>query len=306
MKTLKNPLIPAIVLFLVLLGTVKHNALVYLRISPENFPEPWNFIYAAFIVLSIDAAVMVFVIHGKKVAAGVFSFAIMLVNLLYFLPAEELVEKFPHDPVFSVKIAASLIFSGMYAYAIYQFSELFVKDIKEDEKERKRRKKSVNAGFEVNSPELPQNSLFPNQGITAVNGEFSLHGEKGNQGITPVNGGIPHAGKNGESGITREKTGIPLQEKRESEGNSHDNLGNPPEGKGEFPPVNVDSEAGIPLREISEEVRFLVKKWETETIESLKEKRKYRRSQLGKKPDHLKKDQYFQELQAISVILNKP
>ena len=294
MKTLKNPLIPAIVLFLVLLGTIKHNALVYLRISPENFPEPWNFIYAAFIVLSIDAAVMVFVIHGKKVAAGVFSFAIMLVNLLYFLPAEELVAKFPHDPVFSVKIAASLIFSGMYAYAIYQFSELFVKDIEEDEQERKQRKTGEK---QENSQAISKKTPVPKQEKQA----FSQVLPRETPGKTPV----PGQEKQEFSHFPSQETPVPNGEKREFSLFSPEKTPGQNGRNAEENGKAAGSEAGV-LGEIPQELTGIVRKFGKYPASELRKKLKRRQEGMEREalPD-AKKEQYEAEIAGISFILAK-
>lgn len=131
MNRLKQPWLTATVLILVLLSTARHNAAVYLRITTDHFPYLWlDWTYAIFIVVALDFAVLLFAIHGEKQIAGVFAFLIFLTNLAYYMPDAQIMDLVRTTNFWLGALIAS-IFSGMYGYAIYKFSEIFVQDVKE-------------------------------------------------------------------------------------------------------------------------------------------------------------------------------
>jgi hypothetical protein len=152
MKTLKKPWITLFALVLILLCTVKHSAWVYLQISPFNFPAPWDWVYACVIVLALDIAVLIFAIHGRRITAGIYAGLIFLTNLLYYLPSTWWITE--------AKVLGMLIFAGMFSYAVFIFSELFVQDVEKDWKIRRKqsRKKSENLPETVqeNFPASPE------------------------------------------------------------------------------------------------------------------------------------------------------
>lgn len=102
----------------VLLFTVKHSAVVLMEVSPVKTGHAWlDWVYSAGAVLTLDAAVFIFAIHRMKWQAIIFALVIFAVNLIYFRT----------DIPYRNWIAASLL-SATFAYAVYSFTELFVKD----------------------------------------------------------------------------------------------------------------------------------------------------------------------------------
>lgn len=123
MKILRTEYAALVGIFLILLATIKHAFEVYTAVMYiDTEPTLWQNVYIAIMLIAIDFAVILFTIHGNSYAAQIFAFMIFLVNLFAFwqdIPwegwkIEAIVNYFP-----------GLLFSSMFAYGLYYFTDLF-------------------------------------------------------------------------------------------------------------------------------------------------------------------------------------
>lgn len=123
MKILRTEYAALVGIFLILLATIKHAFEVYTAVMYiDAEPTIWQNVYIAIMLIAIDFAVILFTIHGNSYAAQTFAFMIFLVNLFAFwqeIPwegwkIEAIVNYFP-----------GLLFSSMFAYGLYYFTDLF-------------------------------------------------------------------------------------------------------------------------------------------------------------------------------------
>ena len=120
-KFLQSPNFLLIVIFLSLLNNVDHAAYIYLKISRENFEsEILNQVWAAFVVIVIELSIITFVIHDRKIEAGIYALSIFGINILYYDGLKFI------DHLWICRSSATL-FSLMFAYSIYVFSDLYFK-----------------------------------------------------------------------------------------------------------------------------------------------------------------------------------
>lgn len=88
---------------------------------PETEPSLWQMIYIAVMLIAIDFAVLIFTIHGNSYAAQTFAFLIFLVNLFAFwhhIP-------WPGWNPSAFGYIPGFLFSGMFAYGLYYFTDVF-------------------------------------------------------------------------------------------------------------------------------------------------------------------------------------
>lgn len=122
MRFLRTEYAALVGMILILLATVKHAFEVYLMVMyPETEPSLWQMIYIAVMLIAIDFAVLIFTIHGNSYAAQTFAFLIFLVNLFAF---------WQHIPWPGWNPSAfgyipGFLFSGMFAYGLYYFTDVF-------------------------------------------------------------------------------------------------------------------------------------------------------------------------------------
>ena len=122
MKFLRTEYAALIGILLILLATVKHAFEVYTSVMyMDSDPDIWQKVYIAIMLIAIDFAVLLFTIHGNNYAAQTFAFMIFLVNLYAFWHPISLpkwgIEWFIYFPGF--------LFSAMFAYGLYYFTDLF-------------------------------------------------------------------------------------------------------------------------------------------------------------------------------------
>lgn len=122
MRFLRTEYAALVGMILILLATVKHAFEVYLMVMyPESEPSLWQMVYIAVMLIAIDFAVLIFTIHGNSYAAQTFAFLIFLVNLFAFwhhIP-------WPGWELSAFKYFPGLLFSGMFAYGLYYFTDVF-------------------------------------------------------------------------------------------------------------------------------------------------------------------------------------
>lgn len=100
-----------------LLANVKHAAAVYLLISPVGTGIPlFDWCYAVFVVLCLDASVFVFTLQGNTRAAIVFAAALCVISLIYYTSDGEWTWE---------ELVGIVCFSGLFAYASYAYADLF-------------------------------------------------------------------------------------------------------------------------------------------------------------------------------------
>ena len=90
-------------------------------------PSLWQMFYVAIMLLAVDYAVLQFTIHGNDYAAQTFAFFIFLLNLYAFW--EHLA--WPGWGVGLLKYFPGIIFSGMFAYGLYYFTDIFSQLLKD-------------------------------------------------------------------------------------------------------------------------------------------------------------------------------
>ncbi len=120
MNRIKSEWAALIGLVLVLLTTIKHNVAVYASLTGIQ-PGTWLYLYALLMVLAIDAAIIVFASNGNKRAAMGFSIAVAGLNLYYY--------HIEGVDILSWAALPAAIFSGITAYSIYWFTEIFLSRI---------------------------------------------------------------------------------------------------------------------------------------------------------------------------------
>ena len=122
MKFLRTEYAALVGMILILLATVKHAFEVYLMVMyPTSSPSLWQMVYIAVMLIAIDFAVLIFTIHGNSYAAQTFAFLIFLVNLFAFwhhIP-------WPGWNPNAFSYIPGLLFSGMFAYGLYYFTDVF-------------------------------------------------------------------------------------------------------------------------------------------------------------------------------------
>lgn len=122
-KHLQSPNVLLLVIVLTLLNNVDHAAFIYMKVTRDNFIYDWaNEAYAIFVVIVIELAILQFVVHNRKVEAAIYAGAIFFINLLYFDGLKLI------DYLTICQVAAT-IFSLMFSYSIYVFTELYMKVI---------------------------------------------------------------------------------------------------------------------------------------------------------------------------------
>jgi len=131
MKFLRTEYAALLGILLILLATVKHAFEVYTSVMYMDVdPDIWQKVYIATMLIAIDFAVLLFTIHGNSYAAQTFAFMIFLVNLYAFWHPISLpewgIEWFIYFPGF--------LFSAMFAYGLYYFTDLFSDLLREENK----------------------------------------------------------------------------------------------------------------------------------------------------------------------------
>jgi len=122
MKFLRTEYAALVGMGLILLATVKHAFEVYTQtMYPSSEPSIWESIYIAIMLIAIDFAVLLFTIHDNRYAAQTFASLIFLLNLFAFWQNtswggwnESMLLYIP-----------GLLFSGMFAYGLYYFTDVF-------------------------------------------------------------------------------------------------------------------------------------------------------------------------------------
>ena len=108
-----------LIIVLVMLNNVEHLAYVHQMIARKLFgTTELNWWHSVASVCVIELAIMVFVIRGQDVFAGMFTFMLFVLSLIYY----------PMD-VYWVngqwgKFFAAMIYSGMFTLSIYYFSRM--------------------------------------------------------------------------------------------------------------------------------------------------------------------------------------
>ena len=129
MKFLRTQYAALFGIILILLATVKHSFEVYIHVMfPQIEPTMIQMVYIAVMLIAVDYAVLLFTLHGNDYAARSFAFFIFLVNLFAFcqhIPFEgwdlSLLRYFP-----------GFLFSCMFSYGLYYFTDLFSGLLSED------------------------------------------------------------------------------------------------------------------------------------------------------------------------------
>lgn len=130
MKILRTEYAALVGILLILLATVKHAFEVYTSVMYiDTEPTLWQNIYIAVMLVAIDFAVILFTIHGNSYAAQTFAFMIFLVNLFAFW------QEVPWqgwEIRSMVNFIPGFLFSGMFAYGLYYFTDLFSDLLREE------------------------------------------------------------------------------------------------------------------------------------------------------------------------------
>ena len=130
MKILRTEYTALVGILLILLATVKHAFEVYTSVMYiDTEPTLWQNIYIAVMLVAIDFAVILFTIHGNQYAAQTFAFMIFLVNLFAFW------QEIPWEGWEEMTITSyipGLLFSSMFAYGLYYFTDLFSDLLREE------------------------------------------------------------------------------------------------------------------------------------------------------------------------------
>lgn len=131
MKFLRTQYAALFGIILILLATVKYSFEVYIHVMfPDMEPTVIQVVYIAVMLIAIDYAVLLFTLHGNDYAARSFAFFIFLVNLFAFsqhIPFEgwdlSLLRYFP-----------GFLFSCMFSYGLYYFTEVFSNLLVQDDR----------------------------------------------------------------------------------------------------------------------------------------------------------------------------
>ena len=122
MKFLRTEYAALIGILLILLATVKHAFEVYTSVMyMDTAPDIWQKVYIAIMLIAIDFAVLLFTIHGNNYAAQTFAFMIFLVNLYAFWHPTQ----WPDWGTGLFIYFPGFLFSAMFAYGLYYFTDLF-------------------------------------------------------------------------------------------------------------------------------------------------------------------------------------
>ncbi|MEL6135194.1 MAG: hypothetical protein AAFR59_17690, partial [Bacteroidota bacterium] len=125
-----DPRIAVVGILLVLMATIRHSVLVYAQATgiQLNLAQGigWADLgYISFMLLAVDIAVILFAIHGNKRATGLFACMIGILNLYYFWSHVT----FTWWSLDMVSLIPGVLYSGMFAYALYFFTEIFTSRI---------------------------------------------------------------------------------------------------------------------------------------------------------------------------------
>lgn len=121
-----DPRIAVVGIILVLMATIRHSVLVYahatgIQIDLAEGVGLADLGYISFMLLAIDIAVILFAIHGNKRATGIFAFLIGVINLYYFWNHVTFTWWSPE----MIRLIPGALYAGMFAYALYFFTEIF-------------------------------------------------------------------------------------------------------------------------------------------------------------------------------------
>jgi hypothetical protein len=114
----------------VLVSQILHTAYLFKRVSRMNlavdvrgWSEGLNWLHALVCASAIEAAILMFILNGKKRAAQVYALASFAGNLLYYQHWQHSVEQ----------LVASTLISAMLSGSIWYFSDLFVERLQTGE-----------------------------------------------------------------------------------------------------------------------------------------------------------------------------
>lgn len=72
------------VMVLAMLNNFEHSSYVYFTISQKIFPHVWlNWMQSFLVILGIDLFIVIYIMHGRLIEAGIFSVAFYVLNLVY-------------------------------------------------------------------------------------------------------------------------------------------------------------------------------------------------------------------------------
>lgn len=131
MKFLRTEYAALLGVLLILLATVKHAFEVYTSVLyMDTEPDIWQKVYIAIMLIAIDFAVLLFTVHGNDYAAQTFAFMIFLVNLYAFWQPVQ----WPDWGIGLFIYFPGFLFSAMFAYGLFYFTDLFSKLLREENK----------------------------------------------------------------------------------------------------------------------------------------------------------------------------
>lgn len=150
MKFLRTEYAALLGILLILLATVKHAFEVYTSVMyMDAVPDIWQKVYIAIMLIAIDFAVLLFTIHGNSYAAQTFAFMIFLVNLYAFwYPIQ-----WPDWGTGLFIYFPGFLFSAMFAYGLYYFTDLFSDLLRKENRLGELREKLDESGSLVSSLE---------------------------------------------------------------------------------------------------------------------------------------------------------
>lgn len=128
LQAIRNPYAVLIGLIFILLATLRHSFLIYAEVTEVDL----SILMIAYIVLmliSVEYSVMIFSVHGQKAPSAIFSILIGLLNLYYFWHQKDAPSGFS---TYLLEFVPGLIYSAMFSYSLYYFSETFASYIQED------------------------------------------------------------------------------------------------------------------------------------------------------------------------------
>ena len=134
---------PGVALFgnaLALLASIRHNVWVYQDATAQQEASTWSLAYIIFMLVAIDWSLLTFTVFGQRRASQAFAWLIFGLNLYYFWKHKA----FPGWTLSLawLEFAPGLIFSSIFAYAQYFFTELFASFIEEDSRLSRLREES--------------------------------------------------------------------------------------------------------------------------------------------------------------------
>jgi len=129
-KLTKMDLFTLLVIVMVMINNIEHISFVHYSFAQHVFPQlpyDWlNKLHSAIVVVIIELSIIVFVIKGKKIWAGLFTFSIFILSIVYY----DVIDGY--ELMTTQEKVSTILLSLIYTISIYIFSDMFSENINKD------------------------------------------------------------------------------------------------------------------------------------------------------------------------------